>query len=236
MHRTTSLCRLEIRPFGTVAQSLCPPALFFVLCLITILVSGCSAGNSLFGGVTTTRGAFDEDNTPIIELNNAAADELGDGLDDDELPEGSPIYFDRFSNRINPALRAPLGEIIADQVAARLAENDFLVMDGKPAPAPLPVPEVTLPAENEADSDTESATNGGGFFSGTPQAKRPATLVGTYQIGRDVIWINARIRRLEDGAIVSSRSWTLPINDNTRALLPGLEKESGTEPSVNTTF
>ncbi|WP_147821812.1 FlgO family outer membrane protein [Salidesulfovibrio onnuriiensis] len=172
---------------------------------------------------------YTEDDTPIIELNSDAADDLYRNVNQgDELPKGSPVYVRNFTNEDNPDDTARFGRVVANQVATRLAQRDLLITDGAPRPLqPLPEPE-PIPEDN--------ATDGSWFSQKKELPPRPSMLTGTYYIGDTIIYMNAKLIRLEDSVVISSASWTLPINDNVRELLPQLKQPGGLQPAVRNHF
>jgi len=205
--------------------------------LATLFMAGCSTIKEgakdtydfMFDREPKSGPMFTEDDTPIIELNSDAADSLFYNISQHhELPEGSPVYVHHFTNEQDPNDMSRFGRVTAKQVATRLAQHNLLITDG--APKPLPVKPAKIAMDNATEEDT-------GFFqSGKEVSPRPAMLTGTYYIGDTVIYMNAKIIRLEDNVVISSKSWTLPINDNVRELLPQLKKRGGLEPAVRDTF
>lgn len=220
-------------------------ALIIVLFLASI--SACSMFNTVKEGAKDTFNfvtdrepksgeLYEEDDTPIIDLNSSAADKLYYNVSQGtEMPEGSPLYVKSFTNEDNPGDKSRFGRIVANQVAARLAQHDLLITDG--APKPLPVAPAPEPEPIKTDSN---ATENGELFSFLSNKKevtpRPAMLTGTYFIGDTIIYMNAKIIRLEDDVVISGHSWTLPINDNTRELLPQLKRQQHPEPLVKDQF
>lgn len=200
-----------------------------ILTCLTVL-SGCAwledryedTKEFVFDSKPTATPGFEEDNTPIIELNYDAAASLAFNVKPIELPDGSPVYIRKFVNKEDPTDTSRFGLIVATQVANRLAQRGLLMTEGVP-----PAEAYQAPPPREK-----------GNFLQLPD-KRSAKLDGSYIIGQNVIYVTGKIVRLDDNAIVSAHNWTLPINDNTRSLLPQLqarEKGKGIEPSVKTTF
>lgn len=217
-------------------------ALFLTAALLcTLLLPGCSVYEATKEGAKSTYNfmfdrdprsepAFQEDDTPIIEINHNAADKLFYNVNKHhELPANSPIYVRSFTNEDNQEDKAKFGRIVANQVATRLAQHDMLITDGAPRPLPK-----TVAVPNAMNN----ATDDGSWFSSTRKEAppRPAMLTGTYYIGDTVIYMNSKIIRLDDDAVISSASWTLPINDNVRELLPQLKRPGGIDPAVRDKF
>ncbi|MBN2139398.1 MAG: hypothetical protein JW718_00195 [Desulfovibrionaceae bacterium] len=197
--------------------------------------------NEMFDNKPTASPLYIEDDTPIIELNYEAADELVSDLKSD-IPKTSRIYRRPFLNADDPGDKAPLGRVVADQVAAYLAQKDFPVVNGPP-PAPAPAPEAKS-AEEQAQAQAETQAGGQGegkedqglFRPKDTALKKPmdAVLEGSYTVGENVIYVSATVTLIEDGTVVSGYQWTLPINRNTRELLPRLKDPGGLSPSVST--
>lgn len=215
--------------------------------LIPVLLSGCSVYDKAKQGAKDTYNfmfdrepksgpVYKEDTTPLIELNSDAAGSLFYNISQHhELPPNSPIYVRSFTNEQDSNDTSRFGRIMANQVASRLAQHDLLITDGPPKPMPEPV------EMKQAPVPEDNATGETTFFGLLNKKKeevtpRPAMLMGTYYIGDTVIYMNAKIIRLDDDVVVSSTSWTLPINDNTRELLPQLKRPGGTDPAVRDKF
>ncbi|KAB1440319.1 hypothetical protein [Pseudodesulfovibrio senegalensis] len=202
-----------------------------LICLLaaTLASGGCSVFNSAKEGVGDMFDAnpksgpiATENNTPIIDLNCDAADSLYYYTGrESELPEGSPIYVRNFTNEVDPDDTSHFGRIVANQVAGRLAQHEMLITDGPPP----------------AQGLDHNATSVDGEPLPPEEQPRAAMLIGSYFIGDTVIYMHAKLIRLDDNAVVSGKSWTLPVNDNTRELLPQLKRHGiGLKPSVQDTF
>ena len=217
--------------------------IFIILLLAPLVLAACTwketkqtfvdAKNAVLGTEPTTSSIYPEDDTPIIELNYDAADELHHDIDAVEMPPGSKLYVKRFTNSTDADDRAPFGGIVADQVAARLAQRDHLITEGPPELAPVAEPKPMLEANATEENDSIFLPQAGKGDT-TPM---PAVLTGQYTIGENVIYVTAKIMRLDDGAVIAGHSWTLPQNRNTRELLPQLKAGTGgTTPAVQTSF
>jgi len=191
------------------------------------------AKDDVLGTRPTTAELFPEDNTPLIDINYDAADDMM-GLFMPAMNKQSPIYYDRFINRVDPADPSPFGRLASDQVAARLALRGFLVTDGParipPTMVQKPVEHDPMPASPEARKAEEQRTQG------ELNPVRACVLSGTYLIADKVVYVSARITALDNGQVMTAHSWTVPVNRNTRALLPQLRQRGGMKPSVRTTL
>jgi len=191
------------------------------------------AKDDLLNTRPTSAELFPEDSSPLIDINYDAADTMI-GLFLPALNKTSPIYVERFMNRVDPADPAPFGRLVADQILARLALRSFKVTEGParvpPAgapPEPEPVPAILSgPERKAAEAKYQAASD----------VPRPCVLTGTYLIADKVVYMNARLTALDNGQIMAAHAWTVPVNRNTRALLPQLRQTGGLKPSVRTSL
>lgn len=226
-------------------------ALVVLVLLASTLLAGCGstttsyysrlkntavdAKDDVLGTRPTSAELFPEDNTPLIEINFDAADTLM-GLFSPALNRTSPIYVRGFTNRVNPNDPAPFGPLVADQVAARLAQRSFMITEGPPRkPAPTAQPEPAPQPEGLALSGPEAKAAAKRSYEEMNQP-RACLLSGTYLIADKVIYISARLAALDNGQVMAAHTWTVPVNRNTRALLPQLKQSGGMKPSVRTSL
>lgn len=223
--------------------------LLALILLVSAAVSGCGsattsyynrikrtvvdAKDDVLGTRPTTAELFPEDNTPLIDINYDAADDMM-GLFVPALNKKSPIYYDRFTNRIDPADPSPFGRLVSEQVAARFATRSFMVTDG---PAKIPPTVVKKPVEHDPMPASPEAREA--EYKRTQEEfspVRPCELTGTYLIADRVVYISARLTALDNGQVMAAHSWTVPVNRNTRSLLPQLKQSGGMKPSVRTSL
>ena len=193
------------------------------------------AKDDVLGTRPTSAELFPEDSTPLIDINNDAADAMM-GLFLHPLNKTSAIYVERFTNRVDLNDSAPFGALVAEQVAARMAARSFMVTEGrpgKPAPAVAPEPPSTPDALANSGPEAKAAAKRRQAELDHP---RPCLLSGSYLIADKVIYISAKITALDDAQVMTAHSWTVPVNRNTRALLPQLRQNGGMKPSVRTTL
>jgi len=217
--------------------------------LSALLLSGCAntsapyyyayrnpiveARDTLLGTQPTTGELYHDDSTPLTLINYDAADYMM-GQFTSPLNKQSPIYLEPFTNRVNVNDPSPFGALISEQISSRLAQRRFMVTLGPPKKStPPPKPEPAISSEESSPSNPESQTE--------PREKvkpedlpRPCLLSGTYLIADKVIYISSRIVALDDGQVMAAHSWTVPVNRNTRALLPQLKQTGGMKPAVRT--
>lgn len=154
----------------------------------------------------TTGPFFTEDKTPLVDLNYEAADKMADLLTQ-RLPVGSPITVKIFKLRNNP-LVTDFARITTEQIASRIAQKGFDVV----------ADDSNYPTKAE-DKDMPNPIK--------------CILTGAYTVGPQVIFLTAAVTTVEDGEIIASWDWTVPLNRNTKSLLP-YDKEEKLAPIVNT--
>ncbi|MDR3641381.1 MAG: FlgO family outer membrane protein [Humidesulfovibrio sp.] len=226
-------------------------ALLALAALASVLLSGCASGpTSYYSGIKrtvvdakddvlgtrpTTAEFFTEDATPITDINYDAADTMM-GLFSPALNKNSPIYVENFTNRMDMGDTSPFGGLVAEQVAARLAMRNFQITEGrpkKPAAMEQPDPALNLGRKPQTPQEILAVEKAERDMDSPP---RPCLLSGTYLIAAKVIYISAKIAALDNGQVMAAHSWTLPVNSNTRAMLPQLRQRGGWTPSVRTTL
>ena len=185
-------------------------SLIMLAALICISATACSGYKErtldYLGKRPTTGKFFEEDTTPIVETNYKAAIEIGEQLEE-RLPAASPITVSVFRMR-ESQLQTTLAQVVTEQIASKLAQQGFaIVADSSKFPTTSP-----------DDKDV-------------PLTR--CVLAGAYTVGPELIFVTAAVSAVSDGEILGSYDWTLPLNSETRALLP--IKDSPTiQPMVNT--
>ena len=124
-HRTTCLVALVLLASAALAGCGSTTTSYYTRIKRTVV----DAKDDVLGTRPTTAELFAEDGTPLIDISYDAADDMM-GLFMPAMNRKSPIYYDRFTNRIDPADPSPFGRLVSEQVAARLALRSFLVTDG----------------------------------------------------------------------------------------------------------
>jgi hypothetical protein len=182
--------------------------------------------DTIFDTAPTTRTYHDDAGVPIESINYKAADVLYSNISKSELSAKSPIYAKRFENQEDPADKTIFGTVVMEQVVDRLVQRGLVITGGNPSPA-----DYTLPRDVDPEKYTHPAP---GSLDKLPP--RAAILSGTYVLGDSSIYISSKVTRLDDRAVVSAHTWTIPISDNVRQLLPQLRKDEGLKPTVKTSF
>jgi hypothetical protein len=181
---------------------------------VVILLASLTACNGLkdrtldyIGKRPTTGQFFTEDETSLVELNYDAGDEIA-GMLNKRLPAGSPITVQLFRLRGNP-LVTDFAKITTEQVASRIAQKGFAV-----------VADASHYPTKAKDEDMPDPVK--------------CVLTGAYSIGPYSIFLTAAVTTVDEGQIIGSWDWTVPLNKNTRSLLPH-DEDNPLVPMVNTT-
>jgi hypothetical protein len=191
------------------------------------------AKDDVLGTRPTTAELFPEDSTPLIDISYDAADDLM-GLFMPAMNRKSPIYYERFTNRVDPADPSPFGRLVSDQLAARLALRNFQVTSG-----PARIPDSQPPKRLEHDplpTTLEARKAEAERMKDEISPPRPCVMTGSYLIADRVVYVSASITALDNGLVMAAHHWTVPVNRNTRALLPQLKQSGGMKPSVRTSL
>lgn len=176
----------------------------FVLTGLILVAGGCSSGYGPFGPPAPVRERTQDAN--LVGESYAAADALLS-----ETPwlrdQGAPIIVATFVNINSLENSSGLGRIIAEQIAARFAQEGFTVIELK------------------LRNDIFVKENAGEFVlsrnvKDIAQAHNATAVVaGTYAIGRRNVFVNARMIRAADSLILSAYDYKLPMGPDTKALL-----------------
>ena len=144
----------------------------------------------------------------LLESNYAAADSLGRGLRFRGLSLDEPIMAASFVNIDDLTESSTLGRIVSEQIASRLAQHGFKVVEIKLRQESVFIEEgkgeFLLSREVLSLGETRGAH---------------AVLVGTYAVSRDFIFISTRVVRTEDNSVVTGYDYELPNDSTTRSML-----------------
>lgn len=143
----------------------------------------------------------------FVEANYRAADTMAEVLED-ELEDGDGVVITDFVNLGDPSLESTLSRLIPDQISSKLAQHGF-----------RPV------SQRHSGIEAVQAAAAG-----------KARLVGSYTTTHDRLFINARVIRTADSAVIAGYDYELPANPTLRTLVPGAWRDGGIEPTVRTSF
>jgi TolB-like protein len=198
------------------------------LAALLLAAAGCTASynpeNALGMGPFNDPFFPKEDETPIIDTNGGAAEELAQRIKD-SLPPHSTIYVAPFVNENTQEPDTLFGRIVAQQFAARLAQLGLPVLDASKESLPVQAGK-SGPSGPLLDAEGDEIPL-------DEQAPREARLFGAFAPAENQVYITAQVVDMASNAAVAGVSWTLPSNKNTRELLPALKRD-GMAPNVHT--
>lgn len=145
--------------------------------------------------------------TCLVDANYEAADTMADALEETLVP-GDGIVISDFIYLGDPGRESTLGKLIPEQISSRLAQEGYNPISKRHADS------------DEAQKDVPSK----------------AKLVGSYTTAYDVLYVNARVIRLSDLAVIAGYDYELPASTNLRSLIPGVWGDAGLDPTVRTSF
>ncbi len=141
----------------------------------------------------------------IVSENHKAADALVAGAP--YLQTGAPILTGTFVNVNGMEQSSAFGRITAEQVGSRFAQKGYSVIEMKMR-------------------NNVYIQEGGGEFVLSREVRElaqthnaHAVIAGTYAVGREGVYVSARLVRVADSRILSSYDYRLPMGPDTRALI-----------------
>ena len=144
----------------------------------------------------------------LLESSYAAADSLGRGLRFRGVPLDEPILAASFVNIDDLTKSATLGRTVSEQIASRLAQHGFKILEVKLRRDSVYIKE----GEGEFLLSREVLNLGAtrGVY---------AVLVGTYAVSKQFIFISARVVRTEDSSVITGYDYELPNDATTKSML-----------------
>ena len=144
----------------------------------------------------------------LLESSYAAADTLGRGLRFRGLSLDESILTASFANIDDLTESSTLGRIVSEQIASRLAQHGFKIVEVKLRQESIFIEEgkgeFLLSREVMSLGETRGAH---------------AVLVGTYAVSKNFIFISVRVVRTEDNSVVAGYDYELPNDSTTRSML-----------------
>ncbi len=195
----------------TPLTSHCCSVCTFLSILLTMGMAGC-AQNTSSASPATKEISFTLPNpqrySNILETSYVAADSLGKGLRFREITPDMPILAASFVNIDDLTQSSTLGRIVSEQIASRLAQHGFKVIETKLRQGSIFIKkgkgEFLLSRELLDLSANQGAQ---------------AVLVGTYAVSEHFIFISARVVRTEDSSVVTGYDYELPQDKTTKSML-----------------
>ncbi len=173
---------------------------FFALTLVVAMLNGCADFDQFMARHNRPQ---DQD---LVEKSYAAADAMLQQAP--YLRETrQPILVGTFVNVNSLENSSSLGRIVAEQVGARLAQQGLSVKEMKLRDSIFMVREGGEFALSRSVLDVSQAHDAA------------AVVAGTYAIGRNRVYVNARMIRAVDGVLLAAHDYSLSIGPDTKALL-----------------
>ncbi len=144
----------------------------------------------------------------ILESSYVAAENLGEGLRFRDFGFDRPILVASFVNIDDLDQSSTLGRIISEQVASRLAQQGFKIIETKLRQGSIFVQKGKGEFLLSRDLLNLSSNQGA-----------QAVLVGTYAVSRHFIFISSRIVRTEDSSVIAGYDYELLQDKTTRSML-----------------
>jgi TolB-like protein len=144
----------------------------------------------------------------LLESSYAAADSLGRGLRFRGLSLGESIMAASFVNIDDLTESSTLGRIVSEQIASRLAQHGFKIVEVKLRQESVFIKE----GEGEFLLSREVLSLG-------ETRGAHAVLVGTYAVSKNFIFLSVRVVRTEDNSVVTGYDYELPNDSTTRSML-----------------
>lgn len=142
----------------------------------------------------------------FVKANYAAADALISGINI-EYFRTAPMLVATVVNLNELTQSSPLGRAMSEHYSTQLVQRGFSVKELKLRDNLFiqeGTGELLLSREVQEIARLHSAT---------------AVVVGTYTTGANIVYVNTKIVRAEDGRVLSAHDYTLPLDRNIRRLL-----------------
>lgn len=144
----------------------------------------------------------------ILESSYHAAESLGKELHHRDFGKDSPILVASFVSIDNLDQSSTLGRIISEQMASRLAQQGFRIIETKLRQGSIFVQKEKGEFLLSRDLLNLSSNQGA-----------QAVLVGTYAVSEQFVFISSRIVRTEDSSVIAGYDYGLPQDKTTRSML-----------------
>lgn len=181
---------------------------FFATGLILTGLTGCTQKTVNMSGKVAFTLPDPQPYSNLLESSYAAADNLSKGLRFRGLSLDESILTASFVNIDDLTESSTLGRIVSEQIASRLAQHGFKIVEVKLRQESIFIEEgkgeFLLSREVLSLGETRGAH---------------AVLVGTYAVSKNFIFISVRVARTEDNSVVTGYDYELPNDSTTRSML-----------------
>ncbi|MEO5333623.1 MAG: FlgO family outer membrane protein [Magnetococcus sp. YQC-5] len=181
-----------------------PIAVLLTLVMTTVLASGCVTSSEPYPLVSAPLASVSE--VELTEVTHLAADSMIHDLGD-KLHQREVILPASFVNENHMDQTSPLGRLLAKQMASRFTQAGHSIV------------EIALRKEILLKKDVGQFALSQELKEIRKTHKVSAILAGNYVTARNRIFINAQLIRTQDGVVLASNDFSLPLTPNLRALL-----------------
>ncbi|MCK5876622.1 MAG: hypothetical protein KAG43_03215 [Candidatus Marithrix sp.] len=173
----------------------------FTSFLVVLFVAGCSMFSKDYNLISTSYKATDKLLRGVRDIHQLEPRYNG-------VYTRQPILVTSFVNVDNVQQSSTFGRVIGEQIGSRLAQRGYKIIEMKMRTSNVFVQERTgellLSRELREISFQHDAY---------------AVVVGTYGIGKESVYVTAKLVRAKDSVILSSYDYYLPIGPNTKRML-----------------
>ncbi|MDY6992506.1 MAG: FlgO family outer membrane protein [Pseudomonadota bacterium] len=180
--------------------------------LILCLISSCSVRHVAFGRCDTRiQTAECYQNAPVdadlVANSFAAADQLILNADLTAAPQHARLLVTTIADINNLEDSTPLGRLLGEQLSTRLAQQGYTVIEAKLGSGLTVIPRTGEFVLSRAIREIGRQHNAN------------SAVTGTYAVGQTQVYVTLKLVDCQDGRILSSHAYSLPIGPNTQALL-----------------
>ncbi len=144
----------------------------------------------------------------LLNANTYAADALH-AVMASRVGTGSPILVATLADVDNLERSTPFGRVTMQQVASRLGQHGYRVIEARMGRAMTFSPQGEFLLSRDATRLMQS------------EYDAQAALVGTYSLAGGTAYVSLRVVRLDDAAVMAAYEYHLPVRGDTRRLMAG---------------
>ncbi|WMW66508.1 FlgO family outer membrane protein [Nitratidesulfovibrio liaohensis] len=144
----------------------------------------------------------------LLNANTYAADALH-AVMASRVSTGSPILVATLADVDNLERSTPFGRVTMQQVASRLGQHGYRVLEVRMGRAMTFTPQGEFLLSRDATRLMQS------------EYDAQAALVGTYSLAGGTAYVSLRVVRLDDAAVMAAYEYHLPVRGDTRRMMAG---------------
>ncbi len=142
----------------------------------------------------------------LIDSSYEAADRLMENLITD-LDASKTLLVASFVDIDNVERSNTLGRMVSEQISSRISQHGFGVI------------EIKLREQLSVRPETGELLLSRDYTALRDGNDAQAVVVGSYALGQNKLYVNARIVRLNDNVVIAAHNYSLPIGTNTRSMI-----------------